>query len=171
MTSKTSQCPNARSSWSFVVIFLVDQQQSSYQLVKLFLYCSWLSSQWPAKHQLPWSKTHLHKNIYDMASTICNTYYFIFCTIEAYGWCTKSSILAYATHSGRSEWSHWTVICIWLWQLLNGRAQFRDAITVRSVLGSFSVRTCCEYPRWFGSVSTGDGVCCSPHCAASFSTL
>ncbi len=42
---------------------------------------------------------------------------------------------------------------------------------MRSVLGSFSVRTCCEYPRRFGSVSTGDGVCCSPHCAASFSTL
>lgn len=34
--------------------------------------------------------------------------------------------------SGRSEWSHWTVISIWLWQLIHGQAQFRDAITVRS---------------------------------------
>lgn len=37
--------------------------------------------------------------------------------------------------------------------------------------GAIGVRTCCEYPRWFCSVSTGDGVCCSPHCAASFSSL
>lgn len=89
-TYMTSQCPTVRSSWRFVVVFFVDQQQSSYQLVKLFLYWSWLCSQWAAKHQLPWSKTHLHKldlpaehsddgykrqlhkSIHAMVSIICN---------------------------------------------------------------------------------------------------
>ncbi len=30
--------------------------------------------------------------------------------------------------------------------------------------------TCYIYPRWFGSVLTAVGVCCSPHCAASSSS-
>lgn len=120
--NKPSQYPTIRSSWSLVVIFLVDQQPSN-QLVKLFLYYSWLSSQWPAKHQLPCSKTHLHKlelmmmAIKDNCIRTSMTWSVLYVIlIISYSALLKpmddtqtpaSSQMLYT----QSEWSHWTVTC------------------------------------------------------------